>query len=199
MMLTHADILSVKEFKKIRSSKLQEILQLKEDRRIAVGPDITFYFENTQTIWWQIQEMLRIENGGDEQITDELSAYNPLIPEKREKSYEISATMMIEIDDPVRRKVVLNQLFGIDQHIMFELQNATIPAVSIDPSNERNRVEDHKTSAVHFLKWLVPAEHVGTFLGEDTYLSINHDYYSFKASVPLALRVSFKEDFEVMS
>ncbi len=198
-MLTRADILSVQEFEKIRSSKQKEILQLKEDRRVTVGPDITFYFENIQTIWWQIQEMLRIENGGDEQITDELSAYNPLIPVKREKSYEISATMMIEINDPARRKVVLNQLFGIDQHIMFELQNATIPAVGIDPYDERNRVEDHKTSAVHFLKWLVPADNIGAFLSEDAYLTINHPYYSFKSNLPLPLKESFKADFEVMN
>ncbi len=198
-MLTRADILPLHTYEQIRSSKKQEILQLKQDRRLAVGPDITFYFENTQTIWWQIQEMLRIERGGDEQITDELSAYNPLIPVKHDKGYEISATMMIEIDDTVRRKVVLNQLFGIDQHIMFELPNATIPAFSVDPSDERNRESDHKTSAVHFLKWEVPAAKVSAFLGEESYLMINHPYYSFKASVPLALKDSFKADFEVMN
>lgn len=197
-MLTNTDILSVQEFEKIRHLKKKEILQIKENRRIAVGPDITFYFENTQTIWWQIQEMLRIENGGAEQIADELSAYNPLIPKKLEKAYEISATMMIEIDDSIRRKVVLNQLFGIDQHIMFELQNATIPAVSIDPNDERNRAEDYKTSAIHFLKWIIPADKVGAFLSEDVYLTINHSYYSFKLILPLSLKNSFKEDFEVM-
>lgn len=198
-MLTRADILPLHTYEQIRSSKKQEILQLKQARRVAVGHDITFYFENTQTIWWQIQEMLRIEKGGDEQITDELSAYNPLIPVKREKGYEISATMMIEIDDAVRRKVVLTQLFGIDQHIMFILPNATIPAFSVDPSDERNRESDHKTSAVHFLKWIVPADRVGEFLSDEACLTINHPYYSFKASVPLALKDSFKADFEVMN
>lgn len=198
-MLTSADILSIPEFENIRAMKRKEMLQLKENRRLAVGPDITFYFENVQTIWWQIQEMLRIENGGMEQVADELSAYNPLIPARQEKSYEISATMMIEIDDPVRRKVVLNQLFGIDQHIMFELQNATIPGFSVDPSEERNRAEDQKTSAVHFLKWLVPADRVGTFLSEDVQLVINHPYYSFKASLSESLKVSLREDFKTMS
>jgi len=143
--------------------------------------------------------MLRIENGGTEQVADELSAYNPLIPVKREKAYEISATMMIEIDDSVRRKVVLNQLFGVNRHIMFELQNATIPAVSIDLSDERNRAEDHKTSAIHFLKWLVPAERVGIFLSENAYLTINHPYYSFKVDLPLSLKNSLRADFEAMS
>jgi len=198
-MLTHADILPLQTFEQIRSSKKQEILQLKKNRRVAVGPDVTFYFENAQTIWWQIQEMLRIEKGSEEQVADELSAYNPMIPSRCEKGYEISATMMIEIDDEVRRKVVLSQLFGIDQHIMFELPNATIPAFSIDPTEERNRESDHKTSAVHFLKWVVPADKVSAFLSEESYLMINHPYYSFKANVPQALKDSFKADFEVMN
>jgi hypothetical protein len=197
-MLTNTDILPAPEYERVRPSKKQEILSLKEARRIAVGPDVTFYFENTQTIWWQIQEMLRIEKGGNEQLADELAAYNPLIPVKREKGYEISATMMIEIDDPVRRKVALNQLFGVDQHIMFELQNATIPAFNIDPTDERNRESDHKTSAVHFLKWLVPVDRIDAFLSEEVYLTINHPYYSFKTSIPLPLKDSLKADFEVM-
>lgn len=197
-MLTRADILPLDAYEQIRLSKKQEILLLKEIRRVAVGPDITFYFENIQTVWWQIQEMLRIEKGGSEQMAEELLAYNPLIPIKCEKGYEVSATMMIEIDDPMRRKVVLNQLFGIDQHIMFELSNITISAFNIDLTEERNRESDHKTSAVHFLKWLIPVNRVGAFLSEEVYLSINHPYYSFKTIIPTSLKNSLKADFEVM-
>ncbi len=197
-MLTNADILLAQEYERVRPLKKQEILLLKEARRVAVGPDVTFYFENAQTIWWQIQEMLRIEKGGNEQAVDELVAYNPLIPIKREKGYEVSATMIIEIDDPMRRQVVLNQLSGIDQHIMFALQNAAIPAFSVDLTDEHNCESDHKTSAVHFLKWLIPADRVGAFLSEEVYLVINHPYYSFKTSIPLALKNSLEADFEVM-
>jgi hypothetical protein len=197
-MLTSADILPLDAYEQIRSSKKQEILSLKAVRRVAVGPDIIFYFENTETVWWQIQEMLRIKKRGREQIADELQAYNPLIPVKDEKGYEVSATMRIEIDDPVRRKVALNQLFGIEQHVMFELSNATIPTFSVAPTNERNQEPDHKTSAVHFLKWLIPIDRVGMFLSEDVYLSINHPYYSFKTSIPASLKDSLKVDFEVM-
>ena len=96
-MLTHSDILSLDEFEKIRHSKKHDILMLKQIRRLSVGPDITFYFENTQTIWWQIHEMLRIEKGGGDQIADELFAYNPMIPLNSDSGCEISATMMIEI------------------------------------------------------------------------------------------------------
>lgn len=198
-MLKPSDILTLEEFAKIRLQKRQEISSLKENRRLAVGPDVTFFFENIQTIWWQIQEMLRIENSQDEQqMLDELAAYNPLIPVPRENAYEISATMMIEIDDPVRRKVVLNQLFGIDQHIFIELEDSCIEAFCADALEERNRLEDHKTSAVHFLKWLVPTNLVGRFLNGDVYLAINHPYYSFRSFLPVPLKESLKTDFEKM-
>lgn len=196
-MLTHADILPLSEYEKIRPLKKQEILSLKNLRRVHVGPDITFYFENTQTIWWQIHEMLRIEKGGDAQIDDELSAYNPLIPIKKEKFYELSATMMIEIDDANRRKIVLQQLFGIDQKVSIEFSNITISARSIDPSEERNRESDKKTSSVHFLKWVIPQENINDFLNSDAHLEINHPFYTFKTVFSEALKESFRDEFEL--
>ena len=197
-MLNCSDILSLPEFEKVRVAKAQEMMLLKQVRRLSVGPDITFYFENAQTIWWQIQEMLRIEKGGEAQITDELFAYNPMIPLKSNKGYEISATMMIEIDDPLRRQVVLKQLFGIDQQISFAWNNTTVPAFSIDPSEERNRESDGKTSAVHFLKWLLQVNQVGEFLDEDVTLAITNPYYTFKSHVPLSLKEALMSDFAAM-
>ena len=164
-------------------------------RRLSVGPDITFYFENTQTIWWQIHEMLRIEKGGDDQIADELIAYNPMIPLNSSGGCEISATMMIEIDDPVRRKVVLKQLFGIDQCVSLKWGNVEIFAKSIDSFEERNRKSDGKTSAVHFLKWLLPSKQVEAFLNENIALVVNNPYYNFKADLPLQLKNSLRVDF----
>ena len=194
-MLTRVDILSLHEFECVREAKKQEILLLKLIRRLAVGPDITFYFENIQTIWWQIQEMLRIEKGGEAQIDDELRAYNPLVPVNGQNGYEVSATMMIEIDDPIRRQVVLKQLFGIDQHISFTWKNNKISAFSIDPTTERNRESDQKTSSVHFLKWLLSAEQVNDFLNNEVSLNINNFHYTFETVLPLALKNSFKDDF----
>jgi Protein of unknown function (DUF3501) len=198
-MLTRADILSLHEFEQIRDSKKQEILLLKQVRRLHVGPDITFYFENIQTIWWQIHEMLRIEKGGEAQIADELCAYNPMIPLKITQGYQISATMMVEIDDPLRRQVVLKQLFGIDQQINFSWNTITVPAFNIDPSEERNRESDGKTSAVHFLKWLLPSGRVSEFLEKDVILAITNPYYNFKSTMPLSLKDSLKTDFEMMN
>ncbi len=78
-------------------------MEAKRHRRLEVGPDCTFYFENFETMWNQVHEMLFIEKGGEAQIADELSAYNPLVPKGR----ELVATVMFEIDDPVRRAAFL--------------------------------------------------------------------------------------------
>lgn len=193
-MLKYTDILSLQEFEKIRELKKPEIIALKKIRRLSVGPDITFYFENTQTIWWQIHEMLRIEKGGKEQIEDELNAYNPMIPSNTNGNFEIAATMMIEIDDSIRRQVMLKQLFGIDQQVFIKWGNTTVQAFSID-NIERNRESDQKTSSVHFLKWHLLANQVSEFLNSESSLSIDNPFYSFSAKMPEPLKESLKEDF----
>jgi len=97
--LTAADILPLEEYEKIRKLKRAELRAIKKNRRVSIGPYATFYFENYDTMWLQIQEMLRIEKGGEAQLIDELRAYNPMIPKGR----ELTATLMFEIDDPLRR------------------------------------------------------------------------------------------------
>ena len=97
------DLLSLGEYSKIRKERLKIIREIKKYRRISIGPDATFYFESYETMLHQIQEMLYIEKGGDQQIADELMAYNPLIP----NGHELIATVMFEIADEVRRKEFL--------------------------------------------------------------------------------------------
>ncbi|HET6376255.1 MAG TPA: DUF3501 family protein, partial [Methylocella sp.] len=98
--LTRADILPLAEYGKIRAGSRRKISERKSRRRVEAGPYITFYFENYETMWMQVHEMLYIEKAGPEQIDDEIAAYNPLIP----KGQELVATFMIEIDEPDRRK-----------------------------------------------------------------------------------------------
>ena len=93
------DILASDIYAAERSVRRNEVVVIKKDRRIEVGPVASFYFENYATMWHQIHEMLFIEKGGEEQISDELEAYNPLIPQGR----ELIATVMFEIDDEIRR------------------------------------------------------------------------------------------------
>src|SRR6185295_8893074 len=101
--ITPADILSPGEYDQKRKSLKANLIPMKKLRRIEVGPFATFYFENYASMWLQVQEMLRIEKGGEEQIPGELSAYNPLIPQ----GDELIATLMLEIEDADRRNAVL--------------------------------------------------------------------------------------------
>jgi hypothetical protein len=107
--ITPADILPFQEYDQRRAALKQNLLPVKKLRRVEVGPFATFYFENYATMWLQVQEMLRIEKGGDEQLAGELQAYNPLIPQ----GDELIATMMLEIEDGNRRNATLLTLGGI--------------------------------------------------------------------------------------
>ena len=109
--LTRADILPLDEYVKVRAQRRRETTELKRRRRVEVGPFATFYFENFATMWQQVQEMLYIEKGGDEQLTDELEAYNPLIPQ----GDELVATVMFEVEDPGRR---LRRIAGVPSNLL---------------------------------------------------------------------------------
>src|SRR5579863_8396212 len=122
--LTTADILSPEDYARVRAEKRGAMIALKKKRRVAVGPYATFYFENYDTMWLQIQEMLRIEKGGAEQLRDELRAYAPLVP----KGDELVATMMIEIEDEKRRAAALATLGGIQDTIELRFGGDVIKA-----------------------------------------------------------------------
>ena len=109
--ITRADIIDMEEYGKSRKDRRAALVARKRDRRVDLGPYATAYFECYETMWHQVHEMLFIERGGEEQIDDELSAYNPLIPNGR----ELVATVMFEIDDEVRRKMVLAKLGGVEE------------------------------------------------------------------------------------
>ncbi|RZI71872.1 MAG: DUF3501 family protein, partial [Rubrivivax sp.] len=120
--ITPADILSMAEYEKQRKALKAELIPVKKQRRIEVGPFATFYFESYDTMWLQVHEMLRIEKGGVEQIEGELAAYNPLIPQ----GSELIATMMLEIEDGNRRHATLLTLGGIEETVFLEIGGNTI-------------------------------------------------------------------------
>ena len=101
--ITPADIMPLDQYELIRNDKKQEALARKKLTRIAVGPNATVLFENWDSMWLQIQEMLRIEKGGDEQLADELAAYDPMVP----KGSELTATVLFEIGDADKRDAFL--------------------------------------------------------------------------------------------
>src|SRR5471032_1143233 len=140
--ITTADILSVAEYDQQRASLKANLIPMKKLRRIEVGPFATFYFENYATMWLQVQEMLRIEKGGEEQLAGELEAYNPLIPQ----GDELIATMMLEIEDANRRHNTLLTLGGIEETVFMEIGHQRIAAT---PTEYDDRTTpDGKTSSV---------------------------------------------------
>jgi len=188
--ITPADILPINDYEKIRAENKRNLIGIKKDRRVAVGPDATFYFENYDTMWAQIHEMLFIEKGGNAQIADELSAYNPLIPQ----GSELIATFMIEIDDPVRREKMLYSLGHVEEKIYLSINSEKSWAV---PEQEVERTtEDGKTSSIHFLHFPLTDTQKKAMKNPDAeiILGIDHKNYGHMARLSEANRLSLLGD-----
>ncbi len=144
--IERADIMPMSEYEAERKERRKKLVEVKRHRRIDVGPVCTFYFENYETMWHQIHEMLYIEKGGEEQIPDELAAYNPLIPQGR----ELIATVMFEIDDPVRRKAFLSKLGGVEETAFLDIEGAERIVGTPEEDVDRTSAEG-KASSVQFI------------------------------------------------
>jgi hypothetical protein len=167
--ITREDLVSDAEFALHRKDRRSALLSLKRLRRVPLGPYCTFYFECFETMLFQVQEMLLIEKGGEAQIEDELSAYNPLIPQ----GSELVATMMFELDDPVRREAFLGGLGGVEDHFYLEIGGSKVVAEA-DSDTERSR-DDGKTSSVHFLRFPLADEEILAFRNPATRVILGCD------------------------
>jgi hypothetical protein len=190
--LTREDILPIAEYGAMRRERRQAIAELKKRRRIEVGPFATFYFENYETMRHQIHEMLYVEKGGEAQIADELSAYNPMIPQGN----ELVATVMLEIDDPARRATVLARLGGIEDHAFIEVAGDRI-AGTPDPTRE-NTSPDGKASSVQFIWFRFTPEQIARFNapGGRVIVGFDHPNYAHMAVMPEPVRAALAEDFD---
>ena len=131
--ILRSDIIAMDIYGKERSMRRKAVSLKKKLRRIEIGPFATFYFENYETMWMQVHEMLFVENGGEDQIQGELDAYNPLIP----NGNELVATMMLEIGDPVRRDRELLRLGGIENTINITIGETIVEATPLEPEENR--------------------------------------------------------------
>jgi Protein of unknown function (DUF3501) len=186
------DILAPEEYGKIRAESRKKNAERKRQRRIEVGPHITFYFENYGTMWSQVHEMVYIEKGGLEQIEQELEAYNPLIP----KGQELVATFMIEIDDPDRRKRVLGELGGIEEAAFMAIGGERIIGV---PEADQDRTRsDGKASSVQFVHFPFTPTQIETFRrpGAEVTIGFTHPSYGHMAFLPEAMRAELAGDFD---
>jgi hypothetical protein len=190
--ITEADILPLPDYVKERAQRRTAISALKKTRRLEVGPFATFYFESFDTMLHQVQEMLYIEKGGAEQLPDELAAYNPLIPDGR----ELTATMMLEIDDPVRRERVLATLGGIEHSMFIRFAGETVKGMAED-DQERTRA-DGKASSVHFAHFPFTAEQIAKFRapGTEVVVGFTHENYGHMAVMSETVRAALAKDFD---
>ncbi|MCE2509441.1 MAG: DUF3501 family protein [Alphaproteobacteria bacterium] len=190
--ITRADVLLLEEYEKIRHQRRQDVSAIKKNRRVSVGPYATFYFENYDTMWWQVHEMLYIEKGGEDQIADELAAYNPLIP----KGNELVATLMFEIENPDRRARFLARLGGVEKAVTLHVGSEKISAVP-EADVERS-TEGGKASSVHFLHFPFTPSAIAAFRDPETevILGIRHDGYAHMASIPDNVHAALMQDFD---
>lgn len=187
--ITPADILPLKEYDQRRAALKQNLLPVKKLRRVEVGPFATFYFENYATMWLQVQEMLRIEKGGEEQLAGELQAYNPLIPQ----GDELIATMMLEIEDGDRRNATLLTLGGIEESVFMEIGAEKIQAT---PTEYDDRTTpDGKTSSVHWLRFKLTPAQIARFKNERVIIGVAHRNYGHMAVLGEATRAALAKDF----
>ena len=169
-----SDIMPLDEYIKDRKELRKNIVNFKKSRRVALGPYATFYFESYETMLAQVQEMLYIEKGGDEQLQDELTAYNPLIPNGK----ELTATLMFEIDNPISRAAFLGRVGGIEQMVFMKLNGETIKAI---PEEDVDRTSaEGKASSVQFIHFNFTDKQIEKFKSNhaDIELGMDHKEYS---------------------
>ena len=190
--ITPADILAWEKYAAERSEFRKNIVALKKNRRVEVGPFVTFYFENYDTMWLQVQEMLHIEKGGEAQLPDELAAYNPLIPQGN----ELIATLMIEIDDPRRRDRELYRLAGIEESTYIALNQERIPGIPTE--YDERTTPDGKTSSVHWVRFKFIPEQLEKFRMPtvEAVLGVAHPAYSHMAVLMPDTRTELAKDFD---
>jgi hypothetical protein len=188
--ITRSDLIDLTRYGKERAERRKAMLPIKRLRRVEVGPHATFYFECYDTMWQQVHEMLYIERGGEEQIADELRAYNPLIPQKG----ELVATVMFEIVDPDQRARVLRQLTNIEETAFLDVSGERIKA-SFETDVDRT-AEDGKTSSVHFLKFSLGPAQVAKFRDSavPVMLGFTHSNYGHIAVLQADTRAELVKD-----
>ena len=185
------DIIPLDVYTEKRRELRKNIVDYKKNRRVALGPYATFYFESYETMLAQVQEMLYIEKGGDEQLQDELSAYNPLIPNGK----ELTATLMFEIDNPISRAAFLGKVGGIEETVFMKINGEKIKAV---PEEDVDRTSaEGKASSVQFIHFNFTDDQIEKFQSNspEIELGIDHKEYSHSTKLSKENIASLSTDF----
>ena len=185
------DIMPLDIYTKQRKELRKNIVEFKKNRRISLGPYATFYFESYETMLAQVQEMLYIEKGGDDQLKDELNAYNPLIP----RGKELIATLMFEIDNPVSRAAFLGKVGGIEKKVYMKIGEDLIEAI---PEEDVDRTSaEGKASSVQFIHFNFDDSQINKFKSGSypIELGIDHEEYSHSTKLTSVVIESLSSDF----
>lgn len=190
--LNREDLFSLEQYSEQRAGFRSRVLEHKKNRRLDVGPSLTLYFEDRLTVQYQVQEMLRIEKIFEaEGIEEELSAYNPLIPD----GGNLKCTAMLEFGDVEVRRERLAQLVGIE-HLVW-LQVAGHDKVFAISNEDLERSTDEKTSAVHFMRFELTAEMIAALrAGAGLTFGTNHAGYPYTAEVSGETREALLKDLD---
>ena len=191
--LTRSDLFSLEQYAEARPAFRDKVMAHKKNRRLALGTNAALYFEDRLTMQYQVQEMLRIERIFEAAgINEELEAYNPLIPD----GSNWKATFMVEFPEVEERRAMLGRLVGIEDRIY--VQVADFNRVFAIADEDLERADDDKTSAVHFLRFELPAEQVRSLkAGASLVAGIDHENYRVEISpVPANVRGSLVADLD---
>jgi hypothetical protein len=190
--ITAGDLMSVEAYAKVRKERRAVLVQRKKLRRLEIGPVCSMHFENYESMWFQVQEMLYIEKGGAEQIPGELAAYNPLIP----KGAELVATVLFEIDDPDQRKATLSRLGGVEETAFIEIEGERVAGM---PEADQDRTTaEGKASSVQFIHFPFKPKQTEAFRrpGARILVGFSHPHYGHMAVMPEEVRAALAEDFD---
>ena len=185
------DLIVFEEYEKNRKKIRKDIVEFKKKRRIHLGPYATFYFECYETMLAQIQEMLYIEKGGENQLEGELEAYNPLIPQGK----ELIATLMFEIDNPLSRAEFLNKVGGIEKRVFIKINDEKINSF---PEKDVDRTSaEGKASSVQFIHFNFSDQQISKFknLNNTVVIGIEHHLYNHKITIDNEIRKVLIKDF----
>jgi hypothetical protein len=189
--LTIADLMSLEHYARERAAFRARVLEHKRHRKLAIGPDVTWSFEDRLTMQYQIQEMLRAERIFEpEGIRDELDAYNPLIPD----GSNWKATLLIEFPDVAERERQLAQLIGLQDRCWVQVRGHERVYAIADEDLERETAE--QTSSVHFMRFeLTPSMVFGLKSGAGLAAGVDHDRYRHAVDpIPEPVRTALVAD-----
>jgi Protein of unknown function (DUF3501) len=189
--LARADLLSLEQYASDRPRLRSEVIAHKQLRNVAVGPNMTWCFEDRMTIRYQVLEMLRAERIFEAQgIQAELDAYNPLIPD----GSNWKVTLLLEFPDPAERRAALEKLIGVEDRCWVRVSE--MQRVFANADEDLARENEEKTSAVHFLRFELSATMVEAMKGNGSLsIGVDHEQYRYSRSpLPAAVRDALRAD-----